>query len=857
MTESNLIKELWRVKEFIPNDDQKKAILYDGKEPLFISAAPGSGKTRVLLWRTVNLIVERGISPDRIFLSTFTEKAAHQLTEGLKELLGIASNLTEKKYDLARMYIGTIHSNCHRILSDRKFSIDGSRNTTPSIMDELGQYLYISRSGYWKAMVDSAGLGNGLETNRLINQFFSSDPRARNSQSRHNATVGVIKCFNRLSEELADPSKLKSKKSFLNQVYQMYRFYIDSLSQGPVPLTDLSLVQAEALKVIKANPQGGNWFEHVIIDEYQDTNTVQERLVFSLAADKKNLCVVGDDDQALYRFRGATVENFVDFPDRCQSYYKVKPHKISLHTNYRSINHIVDISQAFMKETDWKHGSKTHRLAKTVMAHRTERIPAVFVTDEAAPDDIFPTIAKLIKRLLSEGKIADYNQVAVLFSYLKGNANVGRMKETFESEDIPVYAPRAGRFLDLEESLAIFGLIGSIFGMPTMQGFGRDMDNFRQWAAECDASANRLIKADPQLKRFIESKKSEIKTLIKDHSILNEYCKLDGHDLKEQISSTHLNQILKLPGLSESTLRKLSSQRLQTMVKAGFTKATFAYVINRATSLDWGLLDLFYQLTAFTYFRALIDLAAEGEDEGPICNLGLLTEYISRYQEKRGRPILTANDIVGEWIQRDFYMSYLYAMYRLGESEFEDDEDPFPKGRVSFITIHQAKGLEFPVVILGNLFRKDNGPDVMEHIVRDELGREGEPLDRMPEFDNARLFYVALSRAQNLLLLPRYRGQGHKRLDAFNAILDKGLPHMRTLDFKKLPSQAALSDDHIGRAYSYTTDYLLYKKCPRQYMLFRKYNFAPARSSVMLFGSLIHQTLEDLHNYLLAQRREA
>lgn len=98
-----------------PNEDQKAAILYNGKAPLFITAVPGSGKTRVLLWRTVHLIVGKRISPDRIFLSTFTEKAAHQLKEGLKELLGSAANFTGEKYDLARMYVGTIHSNCRGV----------------------------------------------------------------------------------------------------------------------------------------------------------------------------------------------------------------------------------------------------------------------------------------------------------------------------------------------------------------------------------------------------------------------------------------------------------------------------------------------------------------------------------------------------------------------------------------------------------------------------------------------------------------------------------------------------------------------------------------------------------------------
>ena len=115
------IEELWRLKDFKPNKHQAEAILFPEQKPLFITAAPGAGKTRVLLWRTVRLIVDEGVSPDKIFLSTFTEKAALQLREGLKELLGLAANLTGQKYDLARMYVGTIHSNCQKIISDRKF----------------------------------------------------------------------------------------------------------------------------------------------------------------------------------------------------------------------------------------------------------------------------------------------------------------------------------------------------------------------------------------------------------------------------------------------------------------------------------------------------------------------------------------------------------------------------------------------------------------------------------------------------------------------------------------------------------------------------------------------------------------
>jgi len=215
---------------------------------------------------------------------------------------------------------------------------------------------------------------------------------------------------------------------------------------------------------------------------------------------------------------------------------------------------------------------------------------------------------------------------------------------------------------------------------------------------------------------------------------------------------------------------------------------------------------------------------------------------------------LTARDFIDARIQRHFFASYLFAMYRLGETEFEDKEDPFPKGRVSFITIHQAKGLEFPIVILGGLYRQDRGPGKIEIIVRKKLKRKGEPLDRIVEFDNARLFYVALSRAQNILLLPNFSGRGQRMTPAFRELIEDGVPHIDTLDWGKADRPRQSEEDILGKSYSYTSDYLLYKRCPRQYMLFRKYGFVPARSALMLFGTLVHRTIEDLHNYLLEQR---
>jgi len=849
------LPDLWATVDFKPNDAQKEAILHT-EGPLYLPAGPGSGKTRVLLWRTVNLIVFQKVSPEDIYLSTFTEKAALQLQEGLRMLLGLATNYSNVQHDISKMYIGTVHSLCRRLISDRRFSPNRSRTQLPSLMDEITQYFHLARRGRWRDFTYEAGFGDDCV--QEVNEFFG-----KSSQSKFQAVQNVISLFNRFSEEVIDPDDVmgRAESETLEMLLEMYKLYKRDLTEGhAVPLTDLSLLQQKALETLDNYPASGSVFKHVIIDEYQDTNTIQERLFFKMAEGHKNICVVGDDDQALYRFRGATVENFVEFQQRCVDNLGLTPRKIPLATNYRSRKEVVDFYTDFMKHCDWrkadKHGEHYRVIDKDIQANSTDEQPAVVATQPGKPAACFDEIAGLIRDLVDQGKVSDPNQVAFLFPSLK-STQVPRMKEALEAVGFAVYAPRAGRFIEVDEAVAMFGAMFQVIGKPARGDFpGQDYNDFHDWIASAYDVAAELSQQDPYLAQFIEDKRAEIKRVVNDYRILTRTAEQRKWDLKGAYSIAMKRVLTDASGLSKEAKASIGSAGFEDIVKirqAANQPFTLDYILNRATSLDWTMLDLFYRLSGFDHFRAMLDLAENGKDEGPICNLGLISQYLARFVEEQ-RSVITAQVLTSNLFTQIFG-AYLYILFRMGESEYEDAEDPFPKGRIPFLTIHQSKGLEFPVVVLPTPRKDNKGPQFIERVVRPLLDRDGEPLSRSAEFDIMRMFYVALSRAENLLVLGHLSSQGNRVSEPFKTMLADGVTRIKDFDLTTLPA-AKVDHKDLPKNYSYTGDYLLYQKCPRQYMIFRKYGFVPSRSQIMFFGSLVHRTLEDLHQHLIA-RKEA
>ena len=845
------LSDLWDEVGFTPNSSQERAIRHlEG--PLYLPAGPGSGKTRVLLWRTVNLIVFHHIPPDEIFLSTFTEKAAQQLQEGLRGLLVVASAHTGVPYDLAGLYVGTVHSLCHRLLQDRRLRPRRERGQKLTLRDELSQYLSLYPNARWTALTEPLG---GSDPIRQINTLLANHGK---SSSRHLAVTHCLAWFNRLSEECLDPEALLRStppEEALGVACRLYQNYRQRLTADQA--TDLSLLQQHALDLLRQHPGAGRIFRHVILDEYQDTNTVQERLFFALADGHRNLCVVGDDDQALYRFRGATVENFVYFPVRCQRRWRIDPVVLPLLTNYRSRASIVAFYRDFIQGYDWhREGGGSHRVVKRVQSHDDDPTPAIALST-GAPDQVCAEVAATVKRLLDSGKVEDPNQIAFLFPSLKSTA-VSRLRKALEKVGLHVYAPRAGRFLEGDEAIDLLGLYLLLLGKPPAPDEAHgDWGAFHRWLETLQARGEQLRAADPALARFLADREQEMHQALADEDTLLAVVERHGWDLAAPYDLAAMNAPLRAaPGLSPRAQRALGRPALgyvvRTRQQAG-DPLTLRAVLARLTTLDWSLLDLFWRLTGFQPFRARFDAAQHGTDEAPLFNLGILSQYISRYMEEYRAPLVTAGGVRDGRLRNRFFLSYLYALFRRGESEYESVEDPFPKGRLPFLTIHQAKGLEFPVVILGTLDKRDFGPSPIENGLDPYLPAGGEPLARRGGFDILRMFYVALSRPQQLLILMQPRGQGLRTHRAFSSRLLDSLPRLADLDLDRVPATPSRSDD-MPHTYSYTGDYLAYQRCPRQYLFFRRYGLVPVRSQVQLFGSLVHRTLEDLHQHLIGQR---
>lgn len=615
------------------NEAQRSAIsTTDG--PLLIIAGPGTGKTYTLVKRIVYLIIEKDVLPEEIMIATFTEKAAKELiTRITNELyaIGVSVNLNE-------MYIGTFHSICLRILKDHLEYTRIKKNYR--MLDNFDQQYMVFQ-----------------KINRFRNLPYF-DVIFDKKQGAWRQAGEIVKYVNNLAEELVDIDEMQGDADehivAVANIMKQYNTLMEDEN-----LIDFSSIQTEAYKLLIEEPsileEIQQKIKYVMVDEYQDTNYIQELLVFLIAGKNKNICVVGDDDQGLYRFRGATIRNILEFPGH---FAEGECKQVKLVTNYRSERQIIDFYNKWMSTTDGRAYDfmwKNFRFEKKIVppeGKKAAKVGVIKCSGKDLLDDWYEQVYSFITQLKSSGVLTDYNQIAVLCKSVKGDKIIG-MVEYLEEHGIKVYSPRSEMFFERKEIKQVIGCMILCFPEYIRKLQQRDFSYdfeilYKYYDTQCIAAARELIlQYRDTLGKWIAEKMHKHANLKKDNA-------------------------------------------------------------------DYAFTGLLYQLLQFEPFSTYlgIDMKSGVIDERPARNLSILSSILGKYEYLHRIDVFTENNII-ESVERFFNM-YFRFLFDGGITEYEDDSEYAPSGCVSFMTIHQSKLM---LVVTGNKQSKErNITDLIDYI---------------------------------------------------------------------------------------------------------------------------------------------
>ena len=424
------------------NAEQETAVRHPGG-PLLVLAGAGSGKTRVLTARIAYLIRERGVAPSRIFAVTFTNKAAGEMRARVGTLLGA---------DPRGLWIGTFHSLSARLLRREAPLLGFAPNFTIYDQDDSESFI--------KRMLEQRG--HALKTH---------PPRAIH------AIISGAKNRMHLPEELG-----ASADGPLQRVAaEIYAALGPALRQAnAMDFDDLLLFP---LTLFAEHPERlAYWqrrFDHVLVDEFQDTNAAQYRLVKHLAAEHRNLCVVGDDDQAIYGWRGADVRHMLSFQQDFPGTILIK-----LEQNYRSTQVILDAANGVIAEN-------AHRLGKTLFTAQHGGEPVTLLTAADERDEAEWLAAELSRRA-SAADLA-YQGMAILY---RTNAQSRPFEEALRFRGIPYRLVGAVSFYERREVKDVLAYLRLIANPSDDEAFARIVNVPRRGIG--DASFAQLVRAAAQ-----------------------------------------------------------------------------------------------------------------------------------------------------------------------------------------------------------------------------------------------------------------------------------------------------------------------------------------------------------------------
>lgn len=606
------------------NDKQREACCYtDG--PLLILAGAGSGKTRVITHRIAYLIDELSVNPYNILAITFTNKAAKEMRERVDNIVGFGAE---------SVWVSTFHSMCVRILRKHIECLGGTKDFTIYDTDEQ------------KVVI------------REVLKYFSLDPKLYPEKA-------MLAAISKAKEEYMSPDdyeKVHATSFRDQQIAKVYREYQKRLkSNNAFDFDDLIY---QTIFLFETNPdvlaEYQERFKYIMVDEYQDTNHTQFVLVKMLAAKYRNLCVVGDDDQSIYKFRGANIYNILNFE---QEYTDAKV--VKLEQNYRSTANILNAANGVIAHNEG-------RKDKTLWTNQEDGELIKFTKYSDEYDEARGIVSK-IKSVHREN--VSFDDIAILY---RTNAQSRVIEEKLIYENIPYKIFGGLNFYSRKEVKDIVSYLKVLANPSDDQAVKRIINVPKRGIG--DTSINKVA----------------------DFAVDNGFNFYDA-----------LLDIDEVPGMA----------RAAEKIK-GFTNIMeeFRRMLSNPEYMLSEIFDAVLEKTGY-----MEQLVAEGTDEAKarIENINELKNKVVMYEQEAENPNLTE----------------LLEDIALVADTDEEDEDG-PSAKVTLMTLHSAKGLEFPYVFMCGM---------EEGLFPSNMSLNSEDPDAVEE--ERRLCYVGITRAMQVLYM--------------------------------------------------------------------------------------------------------
>ncbi|OGY19105.1 MAG: hypothetical protein A3F04_01640 [Candidatus Chisholmbacteria bacterium RIFCSPHIGHO2_12_FULL_49_9] len=770
--------------ENISLNRQQKIAINHNQGPLLIIAGAGTGKTTVITERIKRLITKGRAKPAEILALTFTEKAAREM----EERIDIAM-----PYGYVQMWVATFHAFCDRLL--RAEAINIGLDSSFRLLTEAESLLFLRRRLFDFALDYFRPHGNPTKFLQGILEHF-------NRLKDEDVSSQQYKTY---AESLAKKDTEERKKTLeLALAYETYERL--KVKEGIMDFADLI---SNTLKLLRTRrnilAMYQKQFNYILVDEFQDTNIAQNEIAMLLAGKRANLTCVCDDDQAIYRWRGAAVSNIIQFKKRFPN-AKI----ISLTRNYRSTQEILDRSYDLIQHNNPDRLEVKERINKKLISYkgkRGEKIRFLFtnrVEDEA--ESVGKEIQHLIKR-----KAYDWKDIAIL---VRANNHAEPFIRTLIRKGIPFQFLGPGQLFRQEE-------------VKDLIAYLKLLANYEDSVAMYRMLTMKIFDLSPR-----------------DFAALRVYAKKTNTSLFEacEIIAKKSPVVEKRPSVTISQEGRTKIDNLMTMIHRHL----------RLLPKETAGQILYYFLEDSGLLREISDYKTPQEEQ-QAQNLAKFFDKLKTFEAEHDDASVEA---VLDWITMKM---------ELGESPLAADTDWTEENRVNILTVHSAKGLEFPVIFLTNLVserfptreRKERIP-IPEKLIKEIL-----PEGDAHEQEERRLFYVGMTRAKENLYMTAAKfyaeGKRQKHISPFvvealgikeeilktqGQLLSGDQPLF--IDWKKEASPKERKSPTQVDSLSFS-QIETFKTCPLQYRYRYLLRIPVPQSHAQSFGTSIHDALADFY----------